>query len=150
LLQGLAEKVTNPQTLLKELLAWTNGQPFLTQKLCQFIRNTSSPIPTNEEAEWVADLVQSSIIDNWETQDEPEHLRTIRDRLLKSQQSRQLLQIYQQIQQQGEVVAWDSPEEKELLLSGLVVKQQGLLRVNNRIYQSIFDHNWVEEQVRGI
>ncbi|NEQ65212.1 MAG: AAA family ATPase, partial [Symploca sp. SIO2D2] len=127
LLQGLAEKVTNPQTLLKELLAWTNGQPFLTQKLCQFIRNTSSPIPTNEEAEWVADLVQSSIIDNWETQDEPEHLRTIRDRLLKSQQSRQLLEIYQQIQQQGEVVAWDTPVEKELLLSGLVVKQQGLL-----------------------
>jgi len=150
LLQGLAEKVTNPQTLLKELLAWTNGQPFLTQKLCQFIRNTSSPIPTNEEAEWVADLVQSSIIDNWEAQDEPEHLRTIRDRLLKSQQSRQLLQIYQQIQRQGEVVAWDTPVEKELLLSGLVVKQQGLLRVNNRIYQSIFNHNWVEEQLKVI
>ncbi|NES20699.1 MAG: AAA family ATPase [Symploca sp. SIO3E6] len=150
LLQGLAEKVTNPQTLLKELLAWTNGQPFLTQKLCQFIRNTSSPIPTNEEAEWMADLVQSSIIDNWESQDEPEHLRTIRDRLLNSQQSVQLLEIYQQIQQQGEMVTCDSPAEKELLLSGLVVKQQGLLRVNNRIYESIFNHSWVEEQLEGI
>ena len=102
------------------------------------------------EAEWVADLVQSSIIDNWETQDEPEHLRTIRDRLLNSQQSRRLLEIYQQIQQQGEVVACDTPVEKELLLSGLVVKQQGLLRVNNRIYESIFDHSWVEEQVKRI
>ncbi|NEP09068.1 MAG: AAA family ATPase [Symploca sp. SIO2C1] len=147
LLQGLAEKVSNPQTLLKEVLAWTNGQPFLTQKLCQFIRNTSASIPTNQEAEWIADLVQSSIIDNWESQDEPEHLRTIRDRLLKSQQSVRLLEIYQQIQHQGEVVPCDSPEENELLLSGLVVKQQGLLRVNNRIYESIFDYSWVEQHL---
>jgi len=147
LLQGLAEKVSNPQTLLKEVLAWTNGQPFLTQKLCQFIRNTSSAIPTNTEAQWIADLVQSSIIEDWESQDEPEHLRTIRDRLLNSQQSVRLLEIYQQIQQQGEVVACDSPEEKELLLSGLVVKQQGLLKVNNRIYESIFDHSWVKENL---
>jgi len=38
LLRGLAEKVSNPQTVLKEVFAWTNGQPFLTQKLCQLIR----------------------------------------------------------------------------------------------------------------
>ena len=147
LLQGLAEKVSNPQTLLKEVLAWTNGQPFLTQKLCQFIRNTSSTIPTNRESEWIADLVRRSIIENWESQDEPEHLRTIRDRLLRSKQSVQLLEIYQQIQHQGKVVPCNSPEEKELLLSGLVVKQQGLLRVNNRIYESIFDRSWVKENL---
>ncbi|NEO18950.1 MULTISPECIES: AAA family ATPase [unclassified Moorena] len=147
LLQGLAEKVSNPQTLLKELLAWTSGQPFLTQKICQFIRSTSSAIPTNDEAEWIENLVRTKVIENWESQDEPEHLRTIRDRILESKQSVGLLEIYRQIVEQGEVVAVDSPEEKELLLSGLVVKQQGCLRVNNRIYESIFDRSWVEQHV---
>ncbi|NEP97900.1 AAA family ATPase [Moorena sp. SIO3F7] len=147
LLQGLAEKVSNPQTLLKELLSWTSGQPFLTQKICQFIRSTSSAIPTNNEAEWIENLVRTKVIENWESQDEPEHLRTIRDRILESKQSVGLLEIYRQIVEQGEVVAVDSPEEKELLLSGLVVKQQGCLRVNNRIYESIFDRSWVEQHV---
>ncbi len=138
LLQGLSEKVTNPQTVLKEVLAWTNGQPFLTQKLCKLIRSDSSSIPTNAEAQWIENLVRTKIIANWESQDEPEHLRTIRDRLFKSKQSDRLLELYHQIIQQGEIVAVDSAEERELLLSGLAVKQQGTLKVQNRIYRSIF------------
>ncbi len=138
LLQGLTEKVSNPQTILKEVLAWTNGQPFLTQKLCQLIRNHSSPIPTNQEKEWVAELVRNRIIKHWESQDEPQHLRTIRDRILNSPQSVKLLALYRQILTEKEIVAVDSPEEKQLLLSGLVVKQQGILRIQNRIYESIF------------
>jgi predicted ATPase/GAF domain-containing protein len=138
LLQGLAEKVSNPQTVLKEVLAWTSGQPFLTQKLCKLIRNSSSPIPTNREAEWIENLVRTQVIENWESQDEPEHFRTIRDRLFKSKQSVRLLELYRQILHQGEMIAVDSSEERELLLSGLVVKQLGTLRVQNRIYESIF------------
>ncbi|WP_019503922.1 AAA family ATPase [Pleurocapsa sp. PCC 7319] len=138
LLQGLTEKVENPQTVLKEVLAWTNGQPFLTQKLCRLIRNASSPIPTNREAEWIANLVQTKIIENWESQDEPEHLRTIRDRLFKSQQSERLLELYREVLHQGKVASTDSPQEKKLLLSGLLVKQKGILKVQNRIYRTIF------------
>ena len=145
LLQGLAEKVSSPQTVLKEMLAWTSGQPFLTQKLCKLIRNATSPIPTNGEAEWIQNLVQTHVIDNWESQDEPEHLRTIRDRLLRSQQSARLVEIYRQVLDQEEVGTVNSPEERELLLSGLVVKQQGSLKVNNRIYEAIFDRSWVEQ-----
>ncbi|MGD1911002.1 MAG: AAA family ATPase [Rivularia sp. (in: cyanobacteria)] len=138
LLQGLSEKVSNPQTVLKEVLFWTNGQPFLTQKLCQLIRNSSSPIPSNTEAEWIDNLVQTKIIENWESQDEPEHLRTIRDRLFKNEQSVKILELYRQILDRGEVLAVDSWEERELILSGIVVKQQGNLKIQNRIYKSIF------------
>jgi predicted ATPase/GAF domain-containing protein len=137
LLQGLSG-ISNPQTVLKEILAWTSGQPFLTQKLCKLIRTTSSSIPSNTEAAWIENLVQTKIITNWEAQDDPEHLRTIRDRLLKSKQSAQLLELYRQILHHQEVVAVNSAAERELLLSGLVVKQQGILKVQNRIYQSIF------------
>ena len=88
--------------------------------------------------------MRKHIIKNWDTQDEPEHLRTIRDRLLLSQRQGQLLLLYQQILQIGEVKANDKPEQMELRLSGLVVKQQGKLKVYNRIYKSVFDQSWVE------
>ncbi len=150
LLNGLPDKVSNPQVLLKEILAWTGGQPFLTQKLCKFIRDDSSSIPINQEKEWIADLVQTKIINNWELQDEPEHLRTIRDRILNSEyEPIKLLEIYQQICQQGSIVAMDSPEESELILSGLVIKGKGNLKVCNRIYGAIFNQSWIEQQYKS-
>lgn len=74
-------------------------------------------------------------------------LRTIRDRLLMSKQSARLLEFYQQVLYHKEVVVTDTREERELLLSGLIVKQQGFLRVNNRIYESIFDRSWIEQRL---
>jgi PAS domain S-box-containing protein len=155
LLQGLAEKVSNPQVVLKEVLSWTNGQPFLTQKLCQLIRNSPSTIPSNDEAEWISNLVQMHIIDNWESQDEPEHLRTVRDRLLNNkQQANIVLNLYQRILQQCEVSADNSSVQRQLLLSGLVVKRKSTGKANtpkliahNRIYQTIFNQRWVEQQL---
>ncbi|WP_155747586.1 AAA-like domain-containing protein [Scytonema sp. UIC 10036] len=144
LLQGLTEKVSNPQVLLKELLAWTNGQPFLTQKICKLIRYSSCSVPSNQEAEWIENLVRTQVINNWESQDEPEHLRTIRDRILNSKQDAlSLLALYRQILHSRTVASVDSPEEKELLLSGLVIKQQGCLKVHNRIYELIFNDSWI-------
>ncbi|NEP59512.1 MAG: hypothetical protein F6K31_21295 [Symploca sp. SIO2G7] len=148
LLQGLTEKVSNPQIILQEVLSWTNGQPFLTQKICRLIRESSSPIPTDEEAQWVENLVQTQVIENWEVQDEPEHLRTIRDRIIYSTQpTYKLLGLYRQILTQGQVTAGGTSEEKELLLSGLVVKEGEYIKVGNRIYELIFDIAWVESQV---
>jgi hypothetical protein len=137
---------SNPIGVLQAVLDWTGGQPFLTQKICQLILAASEPIPSGGEAEWIENLVRSHIISNWEAYDEPEHLRTIRDRLLwSSQRSCQLLLLYRQILVTGEVKANDQPEQMELRLSGLVVKQQGKLRVSNRIYESVFNQNWVDE-----
>ena len=148
LLQGLTERVSHPQTVLKEVINWTGGQPFLTQKLCKLIRNSSSPIPTNGEAEWVEKLVRSRVIKNWESQDEPEHLRTIRDYLLKDKRyAVELLRLYRQILHFGKVVAVESPEQRELLMSGLVVKWEGSLRVSNRVYELVFDECWVEKML---
>lgn len=132
------------------MLVWTNGQPFITQKLCKLIRKSETSVSTTSEAEWVENLVRSQIIENWESQDEPEHLKTIRDRLLKDKQrSVHLLNLYRQILQQQEVIAADSSEQMELLLSGLVVKQQGKLKVHNRIYELIFDSSWVEQIIHN-
>ena len=93
-------------------------------------------------------LVRSHIIQHWEAQDEPEHLRTIRNRLLISEQRvGRLLGLYQKILQEQEVVANQGSEQRELLLSGLVVKSDDCLKVRNRIYEAVFNLTWVNQQL---
>jgi len=163
LTKGLSVLPANPKIILEEVLSWTGGQPFLTQKLCQLIiqelgvvrASGNTPIQKLgeliENPKSIAQFVQQHVIDNWEAQDEPEHLRTIRDRLLRNEQrTGRLLGLYQQILQQKEIAANDTPEQMELRLSGLVVKQDGKLKVYNRIYESIFDQSWIDRQLDNL
>ncbi|MFB2922426.1 GAF domain-containing protein [Aerosakkonema funiforme] len=156
LAEGLKFKSENPDKLLEAVLSWTGGQPFLTQKLCKLIIDSEDTVPCGGEAEWVERLVRSRIIQNWESQDEPEHLRTIRDRILRDEKRCiKLLKLYQQILQQrpldreevGGIAANDSAEQMEMRLSGLVAKHQGKLKVRNLIYESVFNQNWVEKSL---
>ena len=57
-----------------------------------------------------------------------------------------LLGLSEEIQRHGYIVVDDSPEQRDLLLSNLVVKQEGLLVFRNRIYQQIFNLDWIERQ----
>ena len=151
LAQGLASKTSNPETVLREVLAWTGGQPFLTQKLCQLVLDAESLIPSGEEELWIENIVRSHIIESWESQDEPEHLRTIRDRILSNEQrAGYLLELYRQIWDSGEVAANNTEEEAKLQLSGLVVKQGGKLRVYNRIYREVFNQDWIERELGNL
>jgi len=158
LVKGLETVVSNPDAVLKQILVWTSGQPFLTHKVCYLAYRASLEtadglvnIPPGTEGFWIDSLVRSRIIDKWESQDEPEHLKTIADRLLRhAQRTARSLGIYQQLLQGGEIEADDSREQIELVLSGLVVKQQGLLKVRNLIYQAVFNLQWVEKQLEQL
>src|ERR687886_2242892 len=214
LMPGLTGIASQPEVLLAEILYWTSGQPFLTQKLCRLVveavkegviphAKSYAPNPPNsrggQNPKWIEQLVRERIIDNWEASDEPEHLRTIRDRILRNEQrAGRLLGIYQQIlyppqpplnkggeqeklpltqdkeqdlssltqeqeqnltplfkgghRSEGEEgsAADDSPEQMELLLSGLVVKRDGKLTVSNPIYAAVFNQDWVDEQLENL
>ncbi|MDJ0569078.1 MAG: AAA-like domain-containing protein [Pleurocapsa sp. MO_192.B19] len=151
LIDGLQNGFKNPEIILSEILKWTGGQPFLTQKLCKLAVNFSQtvcncPLP-EYEAEWVETLAKEKIITNWETQDEPEHLKTIRDRLLRDEQTAsRLLGLTEQILIQGSIPTDDSHEQRLLLLSNLVIKHNSQLIIRNPIYQQIFNLDWVHQQ----
>ncbi|MDL5051976.1 AAA-like domain-containing protein [Oscillatoria laete-virens NRMC-F 0139] len=149
LTQGLATVSSNPEVLMRAVLRWTGGQPFLTQKICKLLLAAEDSVPNGQEAQRVENLVRIRAIENWEAQDVPEHLKTIRDRLLRSgeQRSGRLLGLYQQIVQQGEIAANDSSEQMELRLTGLVVKKNGKLRIYNRIYEQVFSWDWLERSL---
>ncbi len=149
LIKGLEGKVARPEIVLGEILRWTGGQPFLTQKLCHLVA-TANSVPTRcYEADWLADLVQDNILDNWEAHDEPSHLRTIRDRLV-SRPNEKVLRLYQDILKDHTVSADNSAEQLELQLSGLVVKRNSHLSVYNEIYAKIFDYAWVHNVIYSL
>ncbi|MEM7553489.1 MAG: AAA-like domain-containing protein [Cyanobacteria bacterium P01_A01_bin.84] len=151
LMEGLAE-IGNPEALMRSLLEWTGGQPFLTQKVCKLVLNSDKVIPPGKENVYLETIVREGVITNWEGQDEPEHLRTIRDRIIRSNEKQVgiLLGLYQQIVSQGVIGADDSSEQMQLRLTGLVVKQNGKLKIYNRIYQSVFDKKWVETELNKL
>ena len=160
LMRGILTKSQNPVAVLKAIIAYTGGQPFLTQKLCQIILNSPESIPLNHELVWVNNLVRSRLVDNWEIQDQPEHFKTIRDRILWSSENRQgrLLGLYQQIlasepslnKIECGITADDTPEQTELRITGLVVKREGRLRVYNPVYAAIFNQNWVNQALANL
>jgi tetratricopeptide (TPR) repeat protein len=146
LAEGLTAKTNSPETLLQIVLEWTGGQPFLTHKLCKLISDSDAPLSEGQEAAWIEQLVKTKIIAHWESQDEPMHLRNIRNRILHEggQKTGRLLEMYQQVLQQGEMPTDDSREQLDLRLSGLVVRRKNKLLVYNRIYVLVFDNIWIE------
>ncbi|NER81744.1 MAG: hypothetical protein F6K42_19715 [Leptolyngbya sp. SIO1D8] len=153
LVAGLAESVANPQAMLAEILHWTGGQPFLTQKLCNLVvqhtsRTPEPPKPPLLRGVWggssFGEIVQQQLIENWESKDEPEHLRTIQTRILAGEKrATRSLALYQQILDGEAVAATGSATQVDLRLTGLVVERQGQLQVYNPIYAQVFNSNWV-------
>jgi hypothetical protein len=155
LIKGLETQVSHPKAVMKEILAWTGGGPFLTQKLCKIVGENATQSTIENAKEWVGNLVQAYVIQNWEARDEPEHLKTIRDRLLSSSsKKKKLLVLYERILHYKEIPFNEYPEQMELRLSGVAVKlpkgkkyPQPVLKVYNRIYESIFNSCWLSKQL---
>jgi hypothetical protein len=153
LAEGLQDKVPNPQGVLEEVIDWTGGQPFLTQKICHLI-STSRPrfgkeSPANPIN--VGDFIQSQVISNWVSQDSSEHLKTIQNRLLnKRVTGRRMLKLYQEILRNGEITDDGSPDQIELRLTGLVVQDRQKLKVYNKIYRNVFNETWVTTELNKI
>ncbi|MEI2578455.1 tetratricopeptide repeat protein [Scytonema sp. PRP1] len=145
----LDEKASRPNVLLQEVVSWTGGQPFLTQKLYQLLAEFEALIGAGEEAATVQQLVETRLINHWETQAASEHLKAIRFGLVRNKQCdpSSLLRLYQQILYLGEVATDKSPVQAELLNLGLVVQQKDKLKVSNRIYQSVFNQKWIDQEL---
>ena len=151
LVPGLAAAVTQPHEVLREILHWTGGQPFLTQKICYLVARREA-MTVNDPKAWVERLVRDQVISNWESNDEPEHLRTIRDRLLRDEQTAaRRISLYQQIlQEDGLPVDVTNPAHIELRLSGAVVERNRQLRVYNPIYAAIFNLDWAAQMLANL
>jgi hypothetical protein len=147
LITMLGEKLKTPESaskeLMKEIIHWTGGQPFLTQKLCDLVVKEHQ----NNTFGTVQEVVRSKVIQNWRAQDTPVHFQTIERRFLSNEaKAFDLLVLYKEIWENGQINYQNTSEQIELTLSGLVLEDEGQLRLYNPIYKEIFDLNWVEQE----
>jgi GAF domain-containing protein len=174
LIQGLRKSVYDPYETLTVVLNWTGGQPFLTQWLCQLIveraeEDSRWPPPTVPQI-WVAHLVQSQLVTEWEACDRAYHLGGIRDRLLQHDNALEILKLYGQVLQTGRLAVSDdllsSPSSRSpgiagsrtpstspltaLCLMGLTFEQDHELTICNRIYSRVFDVRWLQRAIASV
>jgi WD40 repeat protein len=176
LADGLVGREEARVEILEAILNWTNGQPFLTQKLCQLWNDhatgeppisatspNSKPPPVAEDlvaqesvvvrsiAERLDQLVREHILSDWKRFDEPQHLRTVRDRLLVDEtRASRLLGIYRSVLEGKDVHTNDSREQLELLLSGLLIRQYGKLQIKCCLYREVFNLEWVQRHLNQL
>lgn len=148
LLPGLSIKFQHSESLLSEILVQTGGQPFLTQKICSLVAEYADADHPD-----LPSIIQTYILNNWEAQDNPQHLKTIRDRLVREPDSDRLLSclgLYQQLLNEKALKFDNSDEQFQLLLTGLVTKKENQLVIYNPIYEKIFDQDWLNDYLENL
>lgn len=142
---GLNLKTNNPRAVLEEILKWTGGQPFLTQKICRILSDQNLISP-GSESEAVKNIIQN-IVEYWDSdrQDSPVHFRTIYRRIVDSQNSNKLRHLCHQLFKNGKIPIDKTPEQLEFRYTGLVTRRGNYLEFFNPIYQGIFNENVIPE-----
>ncbi len=136
--------------LLARILHWTEGHPYLTQKLC---RVTAETLQADGEAAQNSRTAPAVFIDqvcadlffSHRARERDDNLIFVRERLLRSEADcAALLDLYRKIWQ-GKRVLDDEldPLGSLLRLAGVVRVRDGRLCERNRIYGRVFDAEWV-------
>lgn len=148
---GLAKGLPSGEETLREVLGWTGGQPFLTQRVCRLVREEMPPNPQFWGDMSVDEIVQSRIVRVWESQDEQVHFQTIGDRMMADEAlAGAMLGMYQRVLAEGGVGIDGSAEQIALRLTGVVVKRGNGLCVMNRIYEGVFGSEWVSGKLAAL
>ncbi len=150
---GLTEVPFEPLSVLNAILRWSGGQPFLTQKICNLAVGYRCPVKASTVDEWVDRLVADLMLDDWEHQDNPEHLRTVRDRLLldDAYNTRNLSQYQQLLLAGGETLnVAELGDIDHLYLTGLIARSGRFVKPRTHLYRKIFNLSWVEEQLSNL
>jgi len=144
--------VESARNVLKRILYWTGGQPFLTQRFCRAIkeRNDTEPDLSKKLADAKAvDRLCHDLFLSHRSRESDDNLALVRNRLLNSDVERAaLLDIYRRVHA-GRRVDDDetSPAINRLRLAGIVRAQDGRLTLRNRIYREVFDQKWIHSSL---
>ena len=126
--------------LLRRVLYWTGGHPYLTQRLCQAL---ARDLQANRRGR-VDQLCEELFFGN-RARERDDNLIFVRERMLRSEADlASLLGLYLKVRN-SEPVADDeaNPLVSIMRLSGIARSKDGSLVERNRIYYQVFDREWV-------
>jgi WD40 repeat protein len=137
---GLHRKEPVAMGLLEQVLHWTGGHPYLTQRLCQAVADDSR---VTDQAG--VDRLCEELFLSPQARERDDNLLFVRDWLLRSSADlAALLDLYGQVLRGKRVTADETdPMVGHLRLSGITRAVGGLLSVRNRIYGWVFDRAWI-------
>ncbi len=143
-LEGEKGRKGEGEALLTRILYWTGGHPYLTQRLCQDIAETLTPNASRSTPDLV-DRLCTELFLTHRAREADDNLSFVRNRLLKSEADlTSLLELYGKVRAGRRVVNDETNPLCDILrLSGVCRVENGLLKVRNRIYERVFDREWV-------
>ena len=131
---------------LDRIFYWTTGQPYLTQKLARAVARESSD--KNIEA-LVDRLAVQQLAGRAALHSEPHMSHIHRAIVADSKRREPLLNLYGKIRKGIDVAAdLGSPLHRRLMAVGLlVIDEDSILRVRNRLYETVFTARWANENL---
>jgi hypothetical protein len=140
LAEGLGRGDRLGEALIGRVLYWTGGQPYLTQRLCQAVSEDLSVTSSEGVDKHCEELYLSA-----RARERDDNLLFVRERILRNEADRAgMLDLYARVRANKQVPDDETnPLLVILRLSGIVRLVGGRLRVRNRIYQHVFDRNWI-------
>ena len=129
--------------ILERIFYWTNGHPYLTQKLCK-------EIVESDKSNWNRDEIDLLVKELFLSNDarKETNLKFIQDIILNDEKHEELLLLYKRILS-GESVVDDNQSiiHSKIKISGLTHSSNGLLVINNQIYREVFNLDWTEQNL---
>lgn len=138
---GLDADGRDGAALLTRVIHWTNGHPYITQKICEAISMNPS-VRTRHDI----DILCSRMFLSQQARETEANLVPVREYILRSENLRvPALELFQKVIKKRSKVEFDNTNEVAnlLQLSGMTRVDNGMLRVRNRIYEEVFDEKWV-------
>jgi len=143
--EGLSPNSDTARRLLRRVLHWTGGQPYLTQRLCLTLAQERASTTS------AVDRMCEELFLSQSARQHDDNLQFVRERILRSEaETASLLTLYAKIWG-GKLVRDDEtdPLIAVLRLSGIVRSHSGTLEVRNRVYRHTFDREWVQANLPG-
>ncbi|HEX5733097.1 MAG TPA: AAA-like domain-containing protein [Blastocatellia bacterium] len=144
LIDGLKKESHQEHGILNRVLYWTGGHPYLTQRLCKAVADDANVTGPEGVDRVCQDLFLCS-----RAREQDDNLLFVRERILRSEVDiASLLDLYSKVRCHRSVKDDETnPLASILKLSGVARVVDGCLKVRNKIYSTVFDTNWVKENM---
>jgi hypothetical protein len=153
LAKGLGLSAHDASHVIKWIIAWTGGHPYLTQKLCRAVADLVSKGRVTWFDSQIERLVAKVFFGEMWKQDV--HFQRMHEMLTKRSEKQidldidAVLATYRDVYLRKRPVVDDelSPIKSHLKLSGIVHRDSNTLRVRNPIYSKVFGLRWIRENL---